>query len=393
MINGKTEFVEHDNLFNAIPGFLMYMPLSVGNWSLGFFFPKSEVLKDVNTLSGNMLIIGMCGFLALTAAVILISRKITLPLQLLSAKTMEIASGNLETKLPMVRSKDEVGQLTEAFQHMQQSLIKHIDDLTQTTAQKERIESELRIAREIQMGILPKLFPPFPDRDEFDIFASIEPAREVGGDLYDFFFLDRNHFCFLIGDVSGKGVPAAFFMAVTKTLLKVVADRDRFPDKILSSVNNDLASDNDSCMFVTLFLAIMDIDTGEIDYACAGHNPPILMTENGARYLKVFNEPMAGAMEGISYSSAKVNLAPGETILLYTDGVTEAMNPSNDLFSDQQLMDLLSALYEPGEEIPDPEPMIKAVTQSLSDFVQGAEPSDDITMLAVKYKNPILKQK
>lgn len=185
--------------------------------------------------------------------------------------------------MPTIAPGDEVGDLAASFASMKDALKKHIADLTTATAARERIESELRIARDIQMSILPKIFPPFPDRAELDVFAAIVPAREVGGDLYDFFFVDGHRFCFLIGDVSGKGVPAAFFMAVTKTLIKVVAEREPDPGRILTTVNDELSADNDSCMFVTLFLAILDTRTGRLEFGNAGHNAPLLLRQGRSR--------------------------------------------------------------------------------------------------------------
>ncbi|MCA1784436.1 MAG: PP2C family protein-serine/threonine phosphatase, partial [Desulfobacteraceae bacterium] len=385
MVHGKSEFMEHTNLLNNAPGFLMTLPLATGNWSLGLVFPRDEVLKDVTILSRNMMVIGLCGFLALTAAVVLIARQITRPLQQLSATAMTIARGNLTARVDVIDRDDEVGRLSRAFAHMQTSLATYIRDLTDTTAQKERIESELRIARDIQMGILPKLFPAFPDRDEFDIFASIQPAREVGGDLYDFFFVDDTHFAFLVGDVSGKGVPAAFFMAITKTLLKVMTTRETAPGTILERVNDDLARDNDSCMFVTLFLGILDLDTGTVEYACAGHNPPAIMTADGVDWLPVFNQPMAGAMEGIAYTTRRIQLAHGDVIVLYTDGVTEAMNPDKELYSEQRFLQFLQGIWHTGSTRPDSTTVIREINTSITGFVQGAEPSDDITLLALTY--------
>jgi sigma-B regulation protein RsbU (phosphoserine phosphatase) len=263
---------------------------------------------------------------------------------------------------------------------MQKSLNEYVVNLEKTTILKERIESELRIARDIQMGILPKLFPAFPDYDEFDIFASLESAKEVGGDLYDFFFIDPHHFCFLVGDVSGKGVPAAFFMAITKTLIKVIAEREMQPHLIMEKVNNDLAEDNDSCMFVTLFLAILDIRTGDVSYSSAGHNPPVLFTKSKTSYLESQNEPIAGAMQDVKYSTQQLTLAVGDTLFLYTDGVTEAMNKKQELYSDERLLEFLT-----GIEAQNAEDMIVQVNRSVAAFADGAEQSDDITMLALTY--------
>lgn len=380
MIEGKTGFVERASVRDNKDSFLFYMPLPIGGWSLAFLFPTDEVLKDANELTRNTLLIGIIGFLLFTAAIIFISRRMVKPIRDLSDAALEIAGGNLNTVLPEIVSRDEVGKLSESFGFMQKSLREFIDDLKQTTAAKERIESELRIAHDIQMSILPKIFPPFPDHKEFDIFATLKPAREVGGDLYDFFFIDEHHFCFLIGDVSGKGVPAAFLMAVTKTLLKVIAEQDLMPGEILEKANNDLAEDNESCMFVTLFLAILDIRNGNVAYGSAGHNPPVLLSNDRAVFLEPLNEPIAGAMPDMIYSTRHMTLAPGETLFLYTDGVTEAMTLEQELYSDQRLLRFLnnSTGDHPGD-------MIQAVTQSITEFAGKAEQSDDITMLALKY--------
>lgn len=306
------------------------------------------------------------------------------PIRNLSDAALEIAGGNLNTLLPETASRDEVGRLSESFGFMQKSLREFIANLKQTTAAKERIESELRIAHDIQMSILPKKFPPFPDHTEFDIFATLKPAREVGGDLYDFFFIDEHHLCFLIGDVSDKGVPAAFLMAVTKTLLKIIAEQDYAPGDILEKINNHLAEDNESCMFVTLFLAILDIRNGAITYGSAGHNPPVIYNSSDAAFMEPLNEPVAGAMPNMHYSTRHTTLAPGDTLFLYTDGVTEAMNPQQELYSEQRLLDFLS-----NSTCRNPTNMIKDVSQSISAFSGTAEQSDDITMLALKYKKKL----
>lgn len=364
--------------------FFYFTPISVGDWSLVFLFPKDEVLKEVNELFRETLLIDVLGWLVLVLAITFLARRFTKPLIALSQSATEIAKGNLDSSIPIMNSEDELGKLAKSFNHMQSSLRAHITELTETTAQKERIESELRIARDIQMSILPKLFPPFPDKEEFDIFASIEPAREIGGDLYDFFFINETKFCFLIGDVSGKGVPAAFFMAVTKTLLKVISEQTPDPAKILRKVNNDLAADNDSCMFVTLFIGILDTQTGKVQIGNAGHNPPVLLSKGNIAYLPSSNEPLAGAMEDMEYTTTELQLEKGDTLFLYTDGVTEAMNVKNELYSDEKLINVLinnenkNMLYSTKE-------LIQCVDYSIKDFTEGAEQSDDITMLSLRY--------
>lgn len=381
MLSGEPSFSSIGTVFSEKESYMFSDGLKYGGWAIGIVFPKEEMLAGVYSLSKSMIIIGIVGFVLLVLVTVGIARRITHPLRELSASAREIASGNLDLMLPEIRANDEVGDLAESFRYMKTSLKEFIQDLTSTTAAKERIESELRIAREIQMGILPKLFPAFPDRKEFEVFASIEPAKEVGGDLYDFFFVDDKHFCFLVGDVSGKGVPAAFFMAVTKTLLKVVAERGLDPGEILTKVNADLSSENESCMFVTLFLAIMDIDTGETRYANAGHNPPIYLPCGGKpEWIPPLGEPVAGIMDTMVYSTKTMTLRPGDIVFIYTDGVTEAMDPENNLFSEERLLGLLGRDDEPFAP-----KLVKDVAASIKEFARGAEQSDDITMLAMQF--------
>lgn len=388
MLEGKTAFVRLKEKGGS-ERYLFHTHLEYGGWSLGVIFPEDEMLADVHRLSWAMALIGLGGFILLALMVATIARRITRPLTELSGSALEIAQGNLDLHLPEIDTGDEVGDLARSFRTMKTSLKEYIANLTDTTAAKERIESELRIAREIQMGILPKLFPAFPERPEFEVFASIEPAKEVGGDLYDFFFVDDKHFCFLVGDVSGKGVPAAFFMAVTKTLLKVVSEKGIDPGDVLTKVNADLAAENESCMFVTLFLAIMDIETGETRYANAGHNPPIYLPCGGEpEWIPPFGEPVAGIMDTMEYSTKTMTMHPGDIMFIYTDGVTEAMNPAQELYSEERLLDLMKAAEKPFA----PE-LVKEIDESIKTFAQGAEQSDDITMLAMQFMGKCDKNK
>ncbi len=252
----------------------------------------------------------------------------------------------------------------------------------ETKAAKEKIESELKIAHEIQNSILPRVFPPFPDRREFDIYALMDPAKEVGGDFYDFFFVDRNKLCFLIGDVSGKGVPAALFMMISKTLLKAEAMRGLSPDEILRSVNRIIVPDNDSFMFVTLFCVILNIENGEIEFSNGGHNPPLIYSGgSGFEYLEVPKGLVVGVNEAAVFELGKMKLQPNDCLFIYTDGVTEAMDHKNELFSEKRLQGSLTEYLDKGM----PE-LIRGVRAKLHDFAQGAMQSDDITMLALRYR-------
>jgi sigma-B regulation protein RsbU (phosphoserine phosphatase) len=244
-----------------------------------------------------------------------------------------------------------------------------------------RMEDELNVGREIQMSMLPLIFPAFPRRGEFDVYALLEPAREVGGDFYDFFLIDDDNYCMCVGDVSGKGVPAALFMAVTKTLIKSRASNDFAPSSILTHVNNEISRNNDASMFVTIFLAFLDLNTGELRYSNAGHNPPYVRRADGelAR-LDQRHGPVIGALEGMVFAQDSVKLAAGDLLFAYTDGVTEAMDEEQNLYDEHRLVKVLSSL-----ESSSAEESAKASLADVREFQGQAEQADDITIIATTY--------
>jgi phosphoserine phosphatase RsbU/P len=381
MINGGSGFVPFRSLMTGKQCWMVYVPLSSNGWSLGVLFPQGELMANILRLNRTVVAIGLAGLLIILLIIVLIAGSITRPIRALSKATEHMATGDLDTELPPVESRDEVGRLADSFESMKRSLKQHIAELTETTAAKERIESDLRIAHDIQMGILPKTFPPFPDRPEFDIYATLVPAREVGGDLYDFFFLDDDHLCFTIGDVSGKGVPAALFMAVTRTLIKVKATQGLTASTILSRVNEDLCVDNTSVMFVTLFLGILDIRTGELEYCNGGHNPPYIIHLNGdATPLELTKGVALGLVDKFSYVAKKVVLARGDTLFLYTDGVTEAMDRQGELFSEIRLRGQLALLCQkPVDQV------ATGVLDGISAFTHGMPQTDDIAIMVLRF--------
>jgi sigma-B regulation protein RsbU (phosphoserine phosphatase) len=271
--------------------------------------------------------------------------------------------------------------LMEELQARNRELQQSLEDLKRTTSVKERMEGELNIGREIQMSMLPLEFPAFPDRSDFTVFAALHPAREVGGDFYDFFLIDEDRLCLCVGDVSGKGVPAALFMAVTKTLIKSRAANDLSPASILSHVNTELSHKNDSSMFVTVFLGILDLRGGEFVYTNAGHNPPYSKKPEGdILRLDARHGPVLGAVEGLAYTEDTTSLAAGDLLFLYTDGVTEAMNEEKHLFSDQKLEDWLASTSPTSVE-----DVVQAGVDVVWDFQGSAEQADDVTVLAVQF--------
>ena len=384
MIKGNEGFIPFTNI-SGVKTRVYYAPIPSVGWSMAVVFPEAELLAEIRRLSMTGAIMALVGIMFLTMAVIVIARSITAPLQVLARATTAIAQGDFDVELPPVRSQDEAGALTTAFGVMKSSLKEHIKRLMETTAAKERIVSELIIAHDIQMALLPKTFPPFPDRREFDLYATIEPAKEVGGDFYDFFFVDDTHFCFVIADVSGKGVPAALFMAVSMTLIKATARYGLPPEEILFRVNNELAHENDSCMFVTTFLGILDTESGEVLYANGGHNPPLhLRREGGVAWLPISGSLMVGAMEEAPYRRERLLLEPGDSLFLYTDGVNEAMNAQEEAFSNDRLERNLLALQGTGTK-----EVVSGITGNVRAFTGGAPQSDDITIMMIQYRGKL----
>ncbi|WP_343032230.1 SpoIIE family protein phosphatase [Allochromatium palmeri] len=382
MIGGGEGFIQNTPLFGVM-AHVYFAPIAGSDWTLAIVFPENELFRDINRLTLNAAIVGSLGLGLSLLVVLSIAGSISRPLRVLADSTERIAKSDFDAPLPEVQRGDEVGQLTESFAAMRTALRQHIEWLRTTTAAKERIESELAIARDIQMSILPKLFPPIPNRDEFDLRALIVPAREVGGDFYDFFPLDKDRLCFLIADVSGKGVPAALFMAVTKTLIKSTARDRQDPAEILTQVNAELAADNASNMFVTVFCGVLDARTGALEYVNAGHNPPVLIGTGGQspRWLKGTPQLLLGIMEGVVYRSASLRLAPGERLLLYTDGVTEAMNGQDEFYSEVRLLDTLES-----EPQPDLVSLLAMLLERVQSFAGETPQSDDITLLAIEYR-------
>ncbi|MDQ7831608.1 MAG: SpoIIE family protein phosphatase [Desulfovibrionaceae bacterium] len=382
MVQGQEGYARLPEAFTGKPAWVYYIPVPSTGWSMGIIMPEKELLADLHILSREILTIALAGFALLFAVIAAISIRITKPLRALAEKTSEIAKGNLDVDLPTATGGDEVGELSRSFHDMRNALKDYIANLTETTKAKERMESELKIAKNIQMSFLPKRFPPFPDIGRFDLHAALEPAREVGGDLYDFFLLDDSHLFFSVGDVSGKGVPAALFMAVSKTLVKGNAEPGMDPADILTKVNTELCVDNEQLLFVTMFCAILDFTTGELVFSNAGHNPPVLMrADGGADFLEVPRGLFLGVMEDSAYRTGRITMRPGEALVVYTDGVTEAMNEAEELYSSERLLALLRTATDKSAVA-----LTGTVMESVITYEGDAPQADDITVLALTYK-------
>ncbi len=280
-----------------------------------------------------------------------------------------------------IRTGDEVENLSLVMADMERDLSEYEENLTKITAEKERISTELSLATRIQTAMLPHIFPPFPGRKEFDIYASMDPAKEVGGDFYDFFLVDDDHLCMVVADVSGKGVPAALFMMASKIILQSCAMLGGSPAEILTKTNEAICSNNQEKMFVTVWLGILEISTGKLTAANAGHEYPALKRPDGTfELIKDKHGFVIGGMDGMKYKEYELTLEKGTTLFLYTDGVPEATDVGGRMFGAQRM---LSALNESPEATP--EQLLKNVRRAVDDFVKDAEQFDDLTMLCLEF--------
>lgn len=283
---------------------------------------------------------------------------------------------------PDIHSEDEVQALSESLVTMATDLKRYMKDLMKETREKERIGAELQVATQIQSSMLPCIFPPFPERDEFDIYATMTPAKEVGGDFYDFFMVDERHLAIVMADVSGKGVPAALFMVIGKTLIKDHTQPGRDLGEVFTEVNNILCESNDNGMFITAFEGVLDLETGEFRYVNAGHEMPfIYRKESGYEAYKIRPGFVLAGMENIRYKEQKLQLQEGDKIFQYTDGVTEATDKDNQLYGMNRLAEVLNQKCINSS----PQETLEFVKKDIDDFVGENEQFDDITMLCLTF--------
>ena len=313
----------------------------------------------------------------------LVAGRIVKPIESMTAEIIEGAkTGKLFEMKPLYKTGDEIEVLAESFDDLSKKTKQYISDITSITAEKERISTELSLATEIQAAMLPHIFPPYPDRNEFDIYAAMEPAREVGGDFYDFFLIDEDHMCLVMADVSGKGIPAALFMMISKTILQSCAKMGISAAEILTRTNDALCSNNQAEMFVTTWVGILELSTGKLTCANAGHEYPVLRRADGKFELyKDKHDIVIGWMEGLEYEEYTLMLHPGDRLFLYTDGVPEATDAENRMFGNERMVDALNS--DPDAT---PRQLLTNVREAVRGFVKDAEQFDDLTMLCIEYK-------
>ena len=360
--------------------FVFYSPVETTCWSVAIVCPRSELYANVRKMRKILIYFGVLALLFMIAMSYNGIRKVVAPIEDFSGVAKKIAEGDFNAELPQINSEDELKELHDSFHYLQTSLSRYIDELQSTTANKERIESELRIAQGIQMGMLPKSFPAFPERKDIALAAKIVPAKEVGGDLYDFFIEDDKLY-FIVGDVSGKGIPASLVMAVTCRLFRSVATHLDKPEEIVASLNNSLSDGNESNMFCTAFLGILDLKTGHLAYCNAGHNAPLVIESNGnVSAIDVKPNLALGLFSDFPYEGQETVISKGMGLYLFTDGVNEAENDAKELFGDERLYAMLQDFAHcESKEI------IEETFAQVKRHAAGANQSDDITVMCIKY--------
>ncbi len=337
----------------------------------------------VNLMFWNLMIWLGVGFVIAVGGAIIFSYTLTKPLLRLTKAANTLASGDLSTKVEGAVRRDEIGSLASSFNKMVDDLNQYIYQLQETTKQKERAESELKLARNIQQSFLPKSFP---ELDEIEIFGLCDPALEVGGDYFDVFPIDDSVYGFVIGDVSGKGVPAALFMAVSRTLFRMISVKERMPDLVLSEFNDRMVElDEGANLFITIFYGVYELKTGVLTYSTAGHNMPYLYqkshAEKGFQMLPSMSTLVAGMIEDIPVERGVLQMQPGDILYMYTDGMTEAINKDNEEFGDDDLMDYLN--HETDKSM---EEICQSSLKKVKDFQKGMPQFDDMTLLGLKVK-------
>ena len=388
--------------------YLAFAPMTETGWSFGMLISETEILQategtqeyflmQISNLQNKMLqqysyVNNLVVIIPVALLIILflmgtnLSRRFVKPIHELSDGVREIASGNLDKKLN-IHTGDEIEHLAICFNEMTGELKNYMANLAKETADKERLATELDVAKEIQNGMLPKNFP---DRADFELYATMTPAKEVGGDFYDFYFLDETHLAITVADVSGKGIPAALFMVISKNILDNFATsfyKQNGLAPVVAAANEQLCANNEAMMFVTAFIGVLDLETGEFTFVNAGHNPPVIYhaEENHCDFLDVKKNFVMGPMDGIPFVEQKIFLKRGDLLFLYTDGVTEALNVAEE----EYLPDRLIAFMNSTDCRADLKTLLKNVRGDLSKHVGEAEQSDDITMFALRFKGKL----
>lgn len=371
----KSDSIRYEKMtVNGLTYFISAKRMKATGWTLIVAQHKYFVLLHGYILGAAILLIMTIGGIVIFLFTIRSIRQSVKPLRFLSDSAQEIAQGNFDTPLPTFKRQDEIAQLRDSFDTMQQSLKQYMEDLKTSTAAKASLESELNVAREIQMSMVPRRFP---KREGLDLYAEMAPAKQVGGDLYGYALKgDQLYIC--LGDVSGKGVPASLFMSQTARLFHTFAKEGTMPADIAVRMNNELSENNDRCMFVTMFIGLVNLSTGRLDFCNCGHNPPVM---DGAFLQMAHKNKPLGLLGGMPYQGEYIDDIRGRQLLIYTDGLNEAENQAGELLGNDRLLELMGTTASlTAKEV------IKMLTESVARFRDGAEPNDDLTLMCLRIK-------
>lgn len=356
---------------------LSYQPIADTDWSMAIVIPMDELASSLMEYRYKSLAITLVGLLLLTVIVVMISRRVTIPLLSLAASTQALGRGELDTHIDDYKLDDEIGTLARHFQRMQAALKDHIEQLKQQTAHRERLEGELGAAHDIQMQMLPDQGKSHTEQPHWHLSALLEPAKSVGGDFYHYQLLNERQLFFALGDVSDKGVAAALFMAKTQTLIRQLCTSNTDLGDLLGQVNRQLCQDNSSCMFVTLLVGVLDVDSGELAIASAGHSPPLLLQEQ-CTFIAMDTGPALGFYDDAEFSSTHTNIPLMSPLVLTTDGIDEATNSELHHYGEQRLQDTINNAHAS-----DSKELLQHILQSVVDFRADAEPSDDLSIMII----------
>ena len=356
-------------IVDGVPSWIFYRHLKYVEWTVMMVVPENLIQRHGRMLNTIILLVMLIGLAAIYLFCRQQIKKVTSPLHRFARSAEEVAKGNFNAPLPDIRDDDEIRLLRDSFGNMQQSLSRYIDELKTTTAQKSAIESELSVARRIQMSMLKTETPHRPD---LMIKATLTPAKAVGGDFYDFFVRD-NCLYFCIGDVAGKGVPAALVMTTACGGFRLLSESESEPVRIVSRMNEMIIRNNSITIFVTFFAGVLNLETGHLRYCNAGHIPPLVNGE----VLPVNNNLPIGALSDWEYTTQEADLAPGSTLFLYTDGLNEAEDAQNHMFGKKRILEVMQSAQQ------EPQTLIERMKQAVADFVGDTEQSDDLTMLMI----------
>ncbi|WP_169713888.1 SpoIIE family protein phosphatase [Oceanicoccus sagamiensis] len=362
---------------NVAQCWISYQPISATGWSIAIIVPLDELNKTLLQYRDNSILITITGLLLLTVIVILISRRLTIPLLSLTQSSRALARGELDTEIPEFDLQDEVGSLARQFKSMQISLKDYIEQLNQETAQRERLQGELGAAHDIQMQMLPDYGKSSVRQGCWHLSALLEPAKSVGGDFYHYQMLDHKTLFFAVGDVSDKGVAAALFMAKTQTMLRQLCVITPQLNDLLALINQQLCQDNDSCMFVTVLCGKLDTETGEMELASAGHSPPLKKAED-CDFVAMETGPALGFYDDAAFAVTTTTLALNNTLVLTTDGIDEAANPADEHYGEERLQQLIRTAHSS-----DNDELLALILNDVVKFRADAEPSDDLTIMTI----------